>query len=146
MFQGLGLLTSSEFDGAYQAAKDFTAALKKRVRSAGFMETLVLQRICSSFAGGLSTAKKLLDKRLIPDEEEDYLLKDVADIVGEECIHLQRIVDLLGRRPTDPKPGSGHLLSARAGAGSCHGWHHLQPILQIRLRWVAQETHSSPQG
>ena len=31
MFEGLGLLTSAEFDGAYEAAKDFTAALRKRV-------------------------------------------------------------------------------------------------------------------
>ena len=63
MFEGLGLLTSAEFDGAYQAARDFTSALRKRVKSAGFMETLVLQRICSSFASGLATAKKLLEKR-----------------------------------------------------------------------------------
>ena len=52
--------------GAYQAALDFTAALRKRVKSAGFMETMLLQRICSSFASGLSTAKKLLEKRQLP--------------------------------------------------------------------------------
>ena len=104
MFEGLGLLTSAEFDGAYQAAKDFTAALRKRVRSAGFMETMVLQRICSSYASGLSTAKRLLEKRQIPDDgDDDYRTEDFADILDEECVHLQRINALLGRRPTDPK-------------------------------------------
>jgi superfamily II DNA or RNA helicase len=118
MFQGLGLLTSSEFDGAYQAARDFTAALRKRVRSAGFMEALVLQRICSSFAGGLSTAKKLLDKRQVLDEDDDFLIKDIADVVGEECVHLQRIVNLLGRRPTDPKLDAVlHFLGERGWLG-----------------------------
>lgn len=104
MFEGLGLLTSAEFDGAYRAASEFTAALRKRTRSAGFMETLVLQRICSSFAGGLATATRLLEKRQLPvEDEDDAALADVADIVDEECVHLQRIVALLGRQPTDPK-------------------------------------------
>ena len=44
-FDGLGLLTNHPFDLAYQAAEDFTAALKKRSRAAGFMKTLLLQRI-----------------------------------------------------------------------------------------------------
>jgi hypothetical protein len=104
MFEGLGLLTSIEFDGAYQAALDFTAALRKRVSSAGFMETMLLQRICSSFASGLSTAKKLLEQRQLPDDDdEDFSIKDIADVLGEECVNLQRIAALLGRRPTDPK-------------------------------------------
>ncbi len=66
MFVGLGLLTSAEFDGAYQAAHDFTTAQRKRVKSAGFMGTMMLQRICSSFASGLATAKKLLEEAAVP--------------------------------------------------------------------------------
>lgn len=55
-FAGLGLLTNLPFDLAYQAAEAFTAALQHRTRAAGFMKTLLLQRICSSFAAGQSTA------------------------------------------------------------------------------------------
>ena len=33
MFEGLGLLTSAEFDGAYQSAKEFSVALRRRVKS-----------------------------------------------------------------------------------------------------------------
>jgi superfamily II DNA or RNA helicase len=104
MFEGMGLLTSTEFDGAYQAAKDFTAALRTRVRSAGFMETLMLQRICSSCASGLSTAKKLLEKRQVPDDDDEDILGDeIAGAINAECLHLQRIAALLGRSPTDLK-------------------------------------------
>jgi superfamily II DNA or RNA helicase len=103
MFVGLGLLTSAEFDGAYQAAHDFTAALRKRVKSAGFMETMMLQRICSSFASGLSTAKKLLEKRQFPDDDDDVSIGDLSEVIGEECASLLRIKASLGRQPTDPK-------------------------------------------
>ncbi len=59
-FDGLGLLTNLPFDLAYQAAESFTIALKKRTRSAGFMKTMLLQRICSSFASGKATAERML--------------------------------------------------------------------------------------
>ncbi len=104
MFEGLGLLTSAEFDGAYHAAHEFTSALRKRVKSAGFMETMMLQRICSSFASGLATAKRLLEKRQFPDDDEDdFETGETAHVIDEECVHLQRISALLGRQPTDPK-------------------------------------------
>ena len=63
MFEGLALHTSAEFDVAYAAAKDFTDAMRRRVKSAGFMQSMMQQRICSSFASGMSTAKRLLEKR-----------------------------------------------------------------------------------
>ena len=137
MFEGIGLLTSAEFDGAYQAAKEFSAALRRRVKSAGFMETLMLQRICSSFASGLSTAKRLMEKRQVPDDEnDDFLIEDVAGIIDQECIYLQRIVTLLGRQPTDPKLDAVlHFLNER-------GWLDIGCIVFSQYydtaRWIAQ--------
>jgi len=49
-FEGLGLLTNHPFDLAYEAAENFTKALQQRTKAAGFMKSLLLQRICSSFA------------------------------------------------------------------------------------------------
>ena len=69
-FSGLGLLTNLPFDLAYQAAEAFTAALQKRTKAAGFMKTLLLQRICSSFASGRSTASKMLHREVFEDEEQ----------------------------------------------------------------------------
>jgi superfamily II DNA or RNA helicase len=106
MFEGLGLRTSAEFDVAYEAAKDFTDALRKRTRSAGFMKTMMQSRICSSIASGLSTAQRLLEKRagaLEDSEEEAALLENLPEIIDEERYHLERIVDSLSRKPTDPK-------------------------------------------
>ncbi len=104
-FSGLGLMTSLPFDLAYRAAEAFTAALKKRTRAAGFMKTLLLQRICSSFASGRSTAEKMLKRDVFEDEE---LTKEVQDVLlgltGEEAGHLRTIVDELSRpEARDPK-------------------------------------------
>lgn len=104
-FSGLGLLTNLPFDLAYQAAEAFTVALKKRTKAAGFMKTLLLQRICSSFSSGRSTAEKMLRRDLIEDEEQAKLIEDaLSGLTAEESKHLQTIVEELSRAEArDPK-------------------------------------------
>ena len=106
MFEGVGLRTSTEFDAAYEAAKDFTDTLSKRTRSAGFMKTMMQSRICSSVASGLATAQRLLDKRVQLDEEDEeaaLLFSGLPDFMDEERYHLERIVKSLSQQPSDPK-------------------------------------------
>lgn len=109
IFEGLALPTSAEFDVAYVATKDFTAALKKRVKSAGFMQSMMQQRICSSIASGIATAKRLLEKRqAVPvegedDAAQDFPLGDLPEIVDSERFYLQQIVTSLSQKRTDPK-------------------------------------------
>lgn len=103
---GLGLMTNHPFNLAYQAAEDFTALLGKRTKSAGFLKNLLLQRICSSFAAGLSTAQKMLDNRPIEgDEDELMALENALDSLSEaEADCLRTIVSELGRpEARDPK-------------------------------------------
>lgn len=105
-FEGKGLVTTSEFDNAYQSAIAFGTALKRRDRSAGITEKLMQQRICSSFASGVATAKALLEKRvLIAEADVDDALNETAapDLVSAETASLKNIVDLLGRQTSDPK-------------------------------------------
>jgi SNF2 family DNA or RNA helicase len=104
-FDGLGLLTNHPFDLSYKAAEDFTAALRKRTRAAGFMKSLLLQRICSSFASGRATAEKMLRRDLLEDEEQAKLIADaLSALTPEEARHLQTIVDELSRpEARDPK-------------------------------------------
>jgi hypothetical protein len=104
-FDNLGLLTNLPFDLAYQAAEAFTAALQKRTRAAGFMKTLLLQRICSSFASGLSTAQKMLRRETLEDEEQVRLVQEaLTALTPEEANHLRRIVEELSRpEARDPK-------------------------------------------
>jgi len=104
-FNGLGLLTSLPFDLAYEAAEAFTTALQKRTKSAGFMKTLLLQRICSSFTSGRLTAEKMLRREVPDDEEQSRLLADTLyDLTAEEVLHLQTIVEELSRSEArDPK-------------------------------------------
>lgn len=104
-FDGLGLLTNHPFDLAYQAAEDFTLALQKRTKAAGFMKTLLLQRICSSFASGRSTAAKMLKRELLDDEDDaPRLLEPLSSLTPIETSHLRTIFEELSRPEAhDPK-------------------------------------------
>lgn len=104
-FSGFGLLTNHPFDLAYQAAEAYTTALQKRSKAAGFMKSLLLQRICSSFASGRSTAQKLL-RRESPDDEDQpqQVHAFLAGMTSDEATHLRTIVDELTRPEAhDPK-------------------------------------------
>jgi len=104
-FDGLGLMTNLPFDLAYQAAEAFILALKKRTKAAGFMKILILQRICSSFASGRSTAERMLRRETLEDEEQSSLVEEaLSALTQEETGHLRRIVEELSRpEARDPK-------------------------------------------
>jgi SNF2 family DNA or RNA helicase len=104
-FLGLGLLTNSPFDLAYEAAIAFTTALQKRSKASGFMKTMLLQRICSSFTSGRLTAQKMLSRESLEDEDRTRLINDtLSDLTSEEAMYLQTIVDELSRSDArDPK-------------------------------------------
>ena len=85
-FVSLGITTNIPFQVAYSKVEEFSRLLQSRTQSAGFMKSLLLQRICSSFASGLSTARKML-RRAMPDDtqddhqllvEEEHLLSDMS--------------------------------------------------------------------
>jgi len=103
-FDGMGLLTNHPFDLAYKAAEDYTAALRQHNRAAGFMKTLLLQRICSSFASGKATAEKLLKGKVPEDEEGLELDVPVTAPTPDEAKHLGTIISELSRpEARDPK-------------------------------------------
>ena len=105
-FQGRALVTSTAFDQAYQAAVSFGPALRQRDKAAGITEKLMQQRICSSFASGLATAKALMAKRALQAEADadDLLDEDhIPDLLDDERSHLARIIELLEPLTSDPK-------------------------------------------
>jgi hypothetical protein len=108
VLDGLGLLTNPPFDLAYKAAEAFTDALQKRSKAAGFMKTLLLQRICSSFASGRSTAEKMLRRDSLEDEEQPEFVQGVlGTLEPEEAMHLRTIAQELSRpEARDPKLGA----------------------------------------
>jgi SNF2 family DNA or RNA helicase len=110
IFSQKAVKTNAEFDAAYEAVELFTKALRQRTKGAGFMQNLLRQRICSSIASGLSTAKKLVEKRKLEDSGEedglDLILEnnpEIQSILNEELYHLNTVIDQLGSKPTDPK-------------------------------------------
>jgi superfamily II DNA or RNA helicase len=102
IFDGLSIGTSPQFDDAYAAAERFTNAYRRRTRAAGFMKTLLLQRICSSHAAGIATAEALLGKRALDDEALEELDGDAFSAVEDERAALQDLIDAL-TDAEDPK-------------------------------------------
>ncbi len=104
-FDCLGLLTNHPFDIAYQAAEEFTKLLRKRTRAGGFMKTLLLQRICSSFEAARKTTQKMLKREILEDEEEiDRLKEAISSLTEEEASQLKIILEELSRpEARDPK-------------------------------------------
>lgn len=106
-FIGLGLQTNHPFNLAYQAAEKFTKALSQRCKSAGFLKTMLLQRICSSFAAGKSTAEKMLKKDLSDSDDVEELLEInevLSKLTQQEKSFLKCISDELSRsEASDPK-------------------------------------------
>jgi len=102
IFDGLSLRTSDAFETAYEAVGKFTKAYGKRDKPAGFMKTLLLRRLCSSYAAGIATATALLGEgSLEGDDQEDF--EELAyDPRGDEKVQLRLIVDAL-RGGDDPK-------------------------------------------
>ena len=117
---GLGLVTNHAFDLAYQAAEAFTECLRKRSKAAGFVKTLLLQRICSSFASGCATAEKLR-RREVPEEEEAQRQIEgvLEELTPEEAGYLDTIVEELSRpEARDPKTGAiAHFLTKHQTEG-----------------------------
>jgi hypothetical protein len=103
LFDHLGLRTSAEIDWAYSEAIEFTNLLAERTQAAGFMKGLMLQRICSSVASGISTARKLLDKETLEEIEDNRLLSELEALTQVEKWHLEKLIQHLSKKPEDPK-------------------------------------------
>ena len=104
-FENQGLTTNWPFNQAYKAANEFTKAWGKYKKGAGFMKTLMLQRLCSSFASGRETARRLLDKTPLEEDEIPITTREgLSRLSTEEETHLKTIIDALSRKEAnDPK-------------------------------------------
>lgn len=119
-FAGLGLRTNHPFDLAYAAALEFVEALGQRSRAGGLIKTMLLQRICSSFASGQATAERLLRKEALDeDESPDGAGESLGSISPAEALHLGTIVSELSRpEARDPKLHAVlHFLTAERSEG-----------------------------
>jgi superfamily II DNA/RNA helicase len=144
VFAGLGLMTNHSFDLAYAAAEQFTSLLKQRTKSAGFLKTLLLQRICSSFRAGLATAEKLLSHKEVESDAGEHEEAGILDeLTPEEMEQLNIIVAEL-RRPEarDPKLQTvQHFLLNEKSDGKC--WLDLGCIIFSQYydtaHWIGSE-------
>lgn len=106
-FEELGLVTNYPFQRAYESAEDLGEELKKREKGASLFLAIFLQRICSSFASGLSTTKRILDKQIGDSEEDSDLTEQqglLSTLTKSEIGYMEAIQAELSRtEAVDPK-------------------------------------------
>lgn len=102
LFDRLSLHTSEAFNSALDAVTAFTRAYAKRDKPAGFMKTLLLQRLCSSQAAAVATARALMGQGDLDDEVQEQLESTTFDARAEERLHLRTIIEAL-QSGGDPK-------------------------------------------
>ena len=102
LFEGKALRTSEDFREAYREARAFGKAISKRGKGSGFMKNLMEQRICSSIAAGLSTARTLLAGRTVQEETEEQNIELAVDSSEEKEV-LKRLIERLEQISGDPK-------------------------------------------
>lgn len=102
LFEGKALRTTENFRQAYSEAQSFSKALSNSGKGGGFMKNLMEQRICSSIAAGLNTARMLLEGRTIEEENDDGVIELKASS-PEEIAVLERMIERLENIEEDPK-------------------------------------------
>ena len=102
LFENKALRTSEDFRQAYAEARNFGKALAKSGKGSGFMKNLMEQRICSSIAAGLSTARMLLAGRTLEEENDEQEIELAIDSQEERAV-LERMIARLERISDDPK-------------------------------------------
>jgi ERCC4-related helicase len=116
VFERSAVRTPHFYDRAYEEVRLFTRAMKARQAGTGFLGNLMMQRICSSVAAGMSTATKMLESRraglLLEEAEDPDLLEAIEEMGAEayaaavdvEAIHLEKVLDILtSAKSADPK-------------------------------------------
>ena len=113
-----GIQLSTHLLDAYNCAEEFSLLLGNRVKSSGFIKTMLLRRVCSSMYAGYSTGVGMLNNWVTntEDEEDDYTEDDedgsvsnaqdspFKNLTGDEINCLDRFVRILGEHyERDPK-------------------------------------------
>ncbi len=94
---------------AYELAGEFCRLLAARLKTAGFLKTLLLKRVGSTIYAGKLTAEKMLrDWQYVikEDNEEDEPVPDtngIKTLTQEEREVLQRFIQALSAEERDPK-------------------------------------------
>lgn len=107
------LVLPTYLEDAYYHAEEFCRLLQTRVRSAGFLKTLLLRRMGSSIIAGRNTAQKMLDEwgndeameGILGEEDDDNIdSASMKDITPEEKKELELTVAALNdNMSADPK-------------------------------------------
>ena len=147
IFENKAVRTPHFYDQAYEEVRQFTRAMKSRQKGTGFLGNLMMQRICSSVAAGMSTAEKMLKQRregLLLEESDDPDLLEAIEEMGAdayaatvdlEARHLDRILEILGGERTEDPKGRAvlHFLDEK-------GWIELGTIIFSQYydtaRWI----------
>jgi ERCC4-related helicase len=107
---------STHLYDAYALAEEFSQLLGQRVKSSGFIKTMLLRRVCSSMHAGLKTGIGMLNNWVNDEDEEDEDLEEYENqnttasnspfknLTTDEFSTLERFVKILEvYQEKDPK-------------------------------------------
>lgn len=110
------LQLTTHLSDAYTLAEEFSLLLGQRVKSSGFIKTMLLRRVCSSMYAGLTTGINMLNNWVNDGEEDDEELEEsdndltttssspYKELTSEERATLERFVKILEiHQEKDPK-------------------------------------------
>lgn len=123
---GRAIETSRTLREAFAKAEEFTKALMARNKGAGFMRSLLLQRICSSVQAGLATAKALGS----PHPECEEILLDALE--GDESEELFQPLGKASETELAALQSLTHLLEASVEEGDDPKYAVVRHYLQER--------------
>jgi superfamily II DNA or RNA helicase len=110
-------LTTHLFD-AYKIAEEFSLLLGERVKSSGFIKTMLLRRVCSSMNSGLKTSLKIQTNWITTDDDEEDDESEIENsssnsiaevspyknLTPEEIECIKRFIEILANNiDKDPK-------------------------------------------
>ncbi len=92
-----GIELSTHLFDAYNLAEEFSAMLNQRIKSSGFIKTMLLRRVCSSMYAGLTTGSKILSHSFLEEEEssetEELIEEEESNLISKDSPFKNMTID-----------------------------------------------------
>lgn len=132
---GKAVIATMALEEAFKAADSYTTALVTRNRSAGFLKSLLLQRICSSSTAGLSTTLAIARKTGIAEAGDGDEPAALGADDDDEMFDLANLGEASPKERDALRQLLGHLRSAQQASPTGGG---ADPKLQVLRHYLKE--------
>lgn len=136
---GKAVIATMALQDAFRAADAYTSALMSRNKGAGFLKSLLLQRICSSSTAGLSTTLAIARKTGIAEAGEDEQPTTLSADDDDEMFDLAELGETSEKERVALRNLLAHLQTAQAASPTGGD---ADPKLQVLRHFLKDVGHS----